>query len=121
MSQIPRFTSQVLDGIPRCSRGYSVDEFLNFRWASQIDPTKYRVLIEDLSGRWIELSKTLQPMVYIPNTHFDPHATLVVVGVNKNRQQVRYIGEMTRGDYYELPSDMAGDHTFRKFSAKYNL
>lgn len=122
MSEIPRIhRAQLAAGIPRCAKGYGPDEFLHFQLDPRLDPRKFRVLVQDLSARWVELSKTLQTRVLIPNTFFDPHATLVIVGLNEKGQQVRFVSEMSRGYFYVLNGDEPGDHTVQKFIPTYNL
>jgi hypothetical protein len=112
MSQIPRFHRTELI-VPRSIRGYGPDEFLTFEWDSSIDPTKFRVLTEDLSGRWLQLSPTLTSKVLIPNTYFAPHCLLVVVGLNKDGKQVRWSSEMHRGSHYRLTGTEGDNYAFR--------
>jgi len=119
MSEIPRL-NRGSSGIPRCAKGYGPGEFLYFQWIASIDPLKFKVIVEDLAGRWINLGP-IRTQVLIPNTYWDPHATLIVVGTNKSGQQVRYIGEMTRGNMYVLHTDQPGDSTMQKYLPKYNL
>jgi len=113
MSTIPRFHKSELI-IPRSARGYGSDEFLNFNWPSLFDSSQFKVFIEDLSGRWVTLG-TLQKRVFIPNTYFPAHAMLVVVGKNKNGQQVRFIGTLKRGQLYNLNSVSEGDHSMDSY------
>lgn len=113
MSEIPRFHSAELI-IPRSARGYSNNDFIQFNWIPSIDPSQFRVLVEDLSGRWINLG-TLKERVLIPNTYFPEHAYLIVVGKNRHDQQVRYIGTLRRAQLYILDSSKEGDHTMRRF------
>lgn len=107
MSQIPRFSSDEI--IPRSARGYSPDEFLYFDWVPEIPASRFKVLVEDLSGRWVNLG-AVNKRVYVPNTYFPAHATLVIVGANSYGQQVRFISELQRGQKYKLKTADAGDH-----------
>ena len=120
MSEIPRFHRNQLDGIPRCARGYYPGEFIHFQWSVNLDPKKFRVIIQDLAGRNVSLGH-LRPMVLLPNHFFDPHAPLVVVGLNDKGQQIRYIGELTRGNHYSITTYFPGDQTMLKSIPRYNL
>lgn len=120
MSEITRATSQTLCGIPRCARGYNSDDFLFFQWTANINPTAFKVIVEDLAGRWVNLGP-IQSRVLVPNTYFGPYAKLIVVGLNKNGHQVRYIGVLSRANMYVLHTDRMGDHTMQKYLPQYNL
>lgn len=120
MSEIPRATSQTLDGIPRCAKGYSSDDFLFFQWTSNINPNSFKVILEDLAGRWVGLGP-VQSRVLVPNTYFAPNAMLIVAGLNKRGEKVRYIGTLSRGNMYVLYTDSIGDHTMQKYLPQYNL
>lgn len=124
MSEIPRFHRAQLDGIPRCARGYYPNEFIYFKWdkdlLKQINPSEFKVIFQDLAGRNVSLGK-LQQRVLLPNHFFDPHAPLVVVGLDKRGYQVRYIAELTRGNQYELMSATPGDQTMNKSIPRYNV
>lgn len=113
MSQIPLIPNTQMN-VPREARGYSIGEFLFFKWPSTLDNNRFRVLVEDLAGKWLELG-TLQDKVYIPATHFDPHAKLVVVGRNKRDSEVRFVHEMKRGHLYVLPTTEAGTHMMERY------
>jgi hypothetical protein len=113
MSQIPLYTSTMMN-VPREARGYSLGEFLFFKWPSTLDNNRFRVLVEDLAGKWVELG-TLQEKVYIPAHQFDPHAKLVVVGRNKKDLQIRFVNEMKRGHLYTLGSTEAGTHLMERY------
>lgn len=113
MSDIPRFHSATLN-VPRYVRGYGNDEFIKFDWESSLDPSQFRVLVEDLKGEWRSLG-SLKNDVYIPNIYFPQHARLVVVGVNRKGEQVRYSSTLRRGQLYVMESSRAGDHTMVRY------
>jgi hypothetical protein len=117
MSQIPRFHRTELI-IPRSARGYATNEFLYFRWHPSVNPCDYRILVEDLSGRWVTLGQ-LDKQVFIPNTYFPADATLAIVGHNPKGTQTRFTGNLTRGATYELGPAMPGDHLMYKSKAWY--
>ncbi len=108
MSGIPRFHRTQLSN-PRYLKGYGNDEFLYFDWDPSLDPSKFRVLVESLSGQWEHIGQ-LKKTVYVPNVHYPEHAMLVVVGVNRKGEQVRHLGELRRGHFYRLESSVEGDH-----------
>ncbi len=113
MSEIARFHRAELI-VPRSARGYGNDEFLFFQWDPSIDKTQFRVLLEDLAGRWVNLGN-LDKKILIPNTYFPEKAMLVVVGRNRHGDQVRYLDELRRGHFYVLSSSAAGDHPMGRF------
>lgn len=119
MSEIPRYHRTELI-IPRSARGYGNDEFLLFKWDPSLDPSQFRVLLEDLAGRWVNLGN-LNDRVLIPNTYFPQKAYLVIVGRNRRGQQVRYIGEFRRGHFYILESTQAGDHKMTRFIPQHRM
>ena len=108
MSNIPRFHRTELI-VPRYARGYGNDEFLFFDWEPSIDPSQFRVLLEDLSGEFISIGN-LKKRVFVPNTYFPQKAMLIIVGKNRRGEQVRHFGELRRGHYYKLESSKGGDH-----------
>lgn len=114
MSEISRFhRTQVI--IPREIRGYGKDEFIQFQYDPSLDASKFRVLVEDLAGRWVELGK-LANKLFVPNTYWPNNAKLVVVGTNRFGQQVRFVGTLNRGALYVLGTSSAGDHGMKVFS-----
>lgn len=117
MSQISRFhRTQVI--IPREIRGYGIDEFLHFQYDPSLNPSRFRILVEDLAGRWVNIG-TLKNKVYIPNTYWPNNAKLVVVGTNNAGQQVRYLGVLKRGSLYVMTSSTPGDHSMQVFAPQY--
>lgn len=112
MSNIPRYHRTELI-VPRSARGYGTDEFLYFSWDPALEPALLRVLVEDLSGRWINLG-TVKKSVFIPNVYFPNQANLVVVGRNRKGEQVRFFGRLRRGQFYILPGSKAGDYIMRR-------
>lgn len=112
MSGIPRFDTTQL-GIPRSVRGYNPDEFIYVDLDSSLDASKFRVLLEDLSGRYISLGSPLS-RVFLPNTVFGENAMLVVVGTNKSGEQVRFLSTLKRGEKYVLRGSKGGDYRIQR-------
>ena len=109
MSEIPRFDSAELI-IPRSARGYNPDEFLYFSLDKSLDASKFRVLLEDLAGRWVNLGNPTD-RVFVPNTYWPEKAMLIVVGQNSGGEQVRFLSTLKRGNHYALRGSQGGDRS----------
>lgn len=90
---LPRFLPMRLNG----------DVFLNFRWPSSIDPSRYTVVVEvlDTAGPSYRGISVLQKAVEIPHVQYDWHARVGVVPDSDHLPL--FEAEMIRGSTYIIP------------------
>jgi hypothetical protein len=108
MADIPRtHWSQI--AIPRRVKPLGSNDLISFNWHQSIDPTKFKVIHDDLSGNYFSLG-SLKETIKLPDINFPQPCKLIVVGINNQGEQVRFLGQLNRGHVYFLPHSKRGDH-----------